>query len=101
LTEEYCPLVTSLFPEPGFSPRLRIFLYSKSEKTGKERYKGDTDEGHTATGHELLHALGLRTGVIVAVTLHEVDSTPNAKTCTKCNYECLKYAYCALKKCHN
>ena len=41
------------------------------------------------------------TGVIVTVTFHEVDSSPNAKTCTKCNYECLKYAYCALKKCHN
>ena len=49
----------------------------------------------------MFHSLGLRAGVIVTVTFHEVDSSPNAKTCTKCNYECLKYAYCAVKKCHN
>ena len=24
----------------------------------------------------------------------------SAETCTKCNYECLKYAYCAVEKCH-
>ncbi len=81
--------------------RLRIFLSPESEKTGKERYKSDTDEGYATTSHELLHALGLRAGVIIAVTFHEVDRSPNAKTCTKCNYECLKYAYCALKKCHD
>ena len=63
----------------------------RSEKSGKKRHKSDTDECNTATGHELLHALGLRAGVIVTVTFHEVDSSPNAKTCTKCNYKSLQY----------
>ena len=45
--------------------------------------------------------MSIRAGVIVAVTLKQVDGTPNAETCTKCYNECLKYAYCALKKCHN
>ena len=33
-----------------------------SKKSGKQRYKGDTDEGDTAACHQLLHALGLRAG---------------------------------------
>ena len=45
--------------------------------------------------------MSIRTGVIVSVALHEVYYTPNAKTCTKCDYKCLKYAYCAVKKSHD
>ena len=41
--------------------RLRLHQ-SSTEKTGKERNKGGADERHTAAGHELLHALGLRAG---------------------------------------
>ena len=28
-----------------------------AEQTGKKRYQGDADEGDTAAGHQLLHAL--------------------------------------------
>ncbi len=38
-------------PDPG-----------SAEKAGEKRYKGGTDEGNTAAGHELLHALGLGAG---------------------------------------
>ena len=41
--------------------------------------------------------MSISAGIIIAVTFHEVDCSPNAKTCTKCYNECLKYAYCALK----
>ena len=82
------------------SPAL-VFRSFRSEKTCKKGNEGDTDKCNTAACHELLHALGLRAGVIIAVTFHEVDSTPNAKTCTKCYNECLKYAYCAVEKCHD
>ena len=44
--------------------------------------------------------MSICTGVIIAVTFHKVDCTPNTKTCTKCDNECLKNAYCAVKKCH-
>ena len=45
--------------------------------------------------------MSISAGIIIAVSFHEVDCSPNAETCTKCYNECLKYAYCALKKCHN
>ena len=32
---------------------------SDLEQTGKQRYKSGTDKSNTATGHELLHSLGL------------------------------------------
>ena len=76
------------------------FLRRLAEKSGEQRYKGNTDEGNTAARHELLHALGLRTGVIVAVTFHEVDNTPDAETCAKGDNEGLENSYCAVEKCH-
>ena len=30
-----------------------------AEQTGQQRHQGDADQRHTATCHELLHALGL------------------------------------------
>ena len=56
-----------------------------AEQTGKKRYQGDADEGDTAAGHQLLHALGLRAGVIIAVTFQQVDRTPDTKTGTECS----------------
>ena len=47
-----------------------------------------------------LRHMSIGTGVIVAVTLHEVDCPPDSKTCAECDYECLQYSDCALKKCH-
>ena len=38
--------------------------------------------------------------IVVAVTFHEVDHAPDTEACTECDYECLKYAYCAVEKCH-
>ena len=38
--------------------------------------------------------------IVVAVTLHEVDSPPNAKTCAESDNESLKNGYCAVEKCH-
>ena len=32
--------------------------------------------------------------VVIAVSFHEINDTPDTKTCTKSNHECLKYAYC-------
>ena len=42
----------------------------------------------------MFHALRLCAGVVIAVSFHEINDTPDTKTCTKSNYECLKYAYC-------
>ena len=71
-----------------------------SKETGEQRHEGDADEGNAAARHELLHTLGLRTGVIVAVAFEQVDYTPNAETGTKSNNEGLENTNCRFKKCH-
>ncbi len=88
-----------------------------AEESGQERDEGDADEGDTAAGHQLLHALGLRAGVIVAglrsapvgakptstgrrAPFQQVDSTPDAKTGTERHDESLQYTNCAVEKCH-
>ena len=45
--------------------------------------------------------MSIRAGVVVPVSFHEVDCSPDTKTCTKSYYESLKYAYCAVEKCQN
>ena len=71
-----------------------------SKETGEQRHEGDADEGDTAARHELLHTLGLRTGVVVAVTFEQVDYTPNAETGTESDNEGLENTNCRFKKCH-
>lgn len=71
-----------------------------AEQTGEQRHKSDADEGNAAACHQLLHTLGLRTGVIVAVAFEQVDNTPNAKTGTESNNESLEDTYRRVKKFH-
>ena len=71
-----------------------------TEQTGEQRHKGDTDERDTAAGHQLLHALGLCTGVIIAVTFEQVNRTPDAEAGTQSNNEGLENTNCRVKKCH-
>ncbi len=71
-----------------------------AEQAAEQRHEGDANEGDTAASHQLLHTLGLRTGVIVAVTFEQVDNTPNAETGTKSNNESLEDTNCRSKKCH-
>ena len=61
-----------------------------TEQTGEKRDEGRDDQHHTAASHELLDALRLGTGVIVAVAFHEVDKTPHRKTGTEGDNERLK-----------
>ena len=77
-------------PDPG-----------SAEKAGEKRYKGGTDEGNTAAGHELLHALGLGAGVIIAISFQEVDGAPDTEASAECNYEGLKYINSAVKEIHD
>ena len=70
------------------------------EQPGEQRYKDHADYGYTSTGHELLHALALGAGVVVAVTFEEVDDAPDTKTSTESDNESLKNGNCLFKKCH-
>lgn len=71
-----------------------------TEQTGEQGYKGDADERDAAAGHQLLHALRLGTGVIIAVAFEQVDRTPDAETGTKSNNEGLENTNCRVKKIH-
>ena len=70
------------------------------EQPGEQRYKNHADYGYTSTGHKLLHALGLGTGVVVAVTFQQVDNAPDTETGTERDNEGLKNGDCLFKKCH-
>ena len=70
------------------------------EQPGEQRYKDHADYGYTSTGHELLHALALGAGVVVAVTFQQVDDTPDTKTSAQSDNESLKNGNCLFKKCH-
>ena len=71
-----------------------------TEQTGEQRHEGDTDESDAATSHQLLHALRLGTGVIIAVAFEQVDCTPDTETGTQSNNEGLENTNCRVKKCH-
>ena len=71
-----------------------------AEQTGQQRNQGDADQGDAATGHQLLHTLGLGTGVIVAITFQQVDDTPNAQTGTQRNNESLQNTNSRIKEIH-
>ena len=71
-----------------------------AEQTGQQGHEGDADQRNAATGHQLLHALGLSTGVVVAVTFQQVDDTPNAQTGTQRNNESLQNTNSRVKKFH-
>ena len=51
-----------------------------AEQTGQQGHESDADQRNAATGHQLLHTLGLSAGVIVAIALQQVDDTPNGQT---------------------
>ncbi len=72
-----------------------------AEQTGEQGNEGDADESDAAPRHELLHALALCAGVVVAVALQQVDGSPDAKTGTEGDNEGLEYADCTVEKCHN
>ena len=78
-----------------------MWLSELTKQTGEQRNQNRTDQGDAATGHELLHTLGLSTGVIVAITFQEVDCTPDTEAGTKSDDEGLKDRNSLIEKCHN
>ena len=73
---------------------------ASAEEAAEQRDEGGADQGDTAAGHELLDALGLRAGVIIAVALKQVDDTPDAETGTDGNHQRLKDRYRRREKSH-
>ena len=71
-----------------------------TEQTGEQRDQRNADQRHTAAGHELLDALGLCAGVVIAVTFHQIDAAPDREAGTEGDHEGLEDADCGVKKCH-
>ena len=44
--------------------------------------------------------MSIRAGIIVAVTLKQIDGTPDAKAGTERHNESLQYTDCTVEKCH-
>ncbi len=71
-----------------------------TEQTGQQGHKDEADQGDTAAGHELFHALGLGTGVVVAVTFEQVDGPPDTQTGTESDNESLENVNSRVKEIH-
>lgn len=78
----------------------RISCVRLTEEAGEQRYEGDADQRHAASGHELLHALAFCTRIVVAVTFEQVDRTPDAQTGTERDDEGLENLNSRVEKCH-
>ena len=53
-----------------------MFTSESSEKTGKKRNQGDTDEGNPSSRDKLLNALRLCPRVIRSISFQKVDAAP-------------------------
>ena len=62
----------------GGKTRLRLL----TEQTAQQGNEGDAHQRYAAASHELLHALTLGAGIVVTITLKQIDSTPHAETGT-------------------
>lgn len=51
-------------------------------------------------GFASLLNISIRARIVVSVALQEVDNTPNAKSGSESDNECLQYVYCAVEKFH-
>ena len=78
----------------------RISCVRLTEEAGEQRNKSDANQGNTATGHELLHALGLCTRIIIAVTFQQIDCAPDTEAGTERDDEGLENLNRRVKKCH-
>ena len=56
-----------------------------AQQPGQQRDKGHADQGNAAARNQLLDALALAAGVILSITLQQVDAAPDtqgtAQTC--------------------
>ena len=73
---------------------------SGGEQAGEQGNEGDADEGDASARHQLLHALALGSGVVVAVALQKVDRAPHAEAGAQRHNEGLQNTDRTVEKCH-
>ena len=72
-----------------------------TEQAGEQGHEDEADQRNAAARHELLHALGLGAGVVVAVAFEQVDRAPDCEAGTEGDDEGLEDINCAVKEIHN
>lgn len=70
------------------------------KQTLEQRNKDQANQRNTAAFHKLFDTLAFCTRIIVAVTLQQIDHTPNAKTSAKRDDKGLKNIDRRIKKLH-
>src|SRR5699024_11806699 len=79
----------------GYAIRLSL-----AKQAAQQGHEGGADEGDTAAGHKLLHALAFRAGVVRAITFQQVNTAPHAKASAQGHNEGLQDFDCAIEKFH-
>ena len=72
-----------------------------TEQAGEQRNEDQANQRDAAARHELFHALGLGTRVIIAVALEEVDRAPDCEAGTESDNEGLENINGRVKEIHN
>ena len=74
--------------------------FLKLKKAGKLGDELSADQDDAAASHELLDALALRAGIVIAITFQKVDNAPYTEARADSGYEGLKDLNTAAEKCH-
>ena len=72
-----------------------------TEQAGEQGHEDEADQGDTAAGHQLFHALALSAGVVVAVAFEQVDRAPDCEAGTEGDHEGLENIDSRVKEIHN
>ena len=72
-----------------------------TEQAGEQGYEDEANQGDAAARHELLHALGLGSGIVVAIAFEEVDRAPDGEAGTESDNEGLENINGRVKEIHN
>ena len=54
-------------------------MQDSAQQPGQQRDKGHANQGNAAARDQLLHALALAAGVILSITLQQVDAAPDTQ----------------------
>ena len=71
-----------------------------AQQPGQQRDKGHADQGNAAARDQLLHALALAAGVILSITLQQVDAAPDTQGTAQTDHDRLQSIDCAVEKFH-
>lgn len=68
-----------------------------AQQPGQQRDKGHANQGNAAARDQLLHALALAAGVILSITLQQVDATPDTQGTAQTDHNRLQSINCAVE----